>query len=200
MSSKPTHRFAVMARAALVIGAALLATVTSPGLSVAQITPEPVAYAVSELNLRKGPGNSDYIFAVVPLGAELTRAAGDVTNGYAPVSYNGINGWVVDLGLVATPEEVELANAAQAPSEAPLELFASDARVTLTPLMLRSAPDIAAEPITGMPEGSVVTLTQEGWDNGYVTVDYDGARGWAYADLLATPAEVEEQQAISDQP
>jgi hypothetical protein len=42
-----------------------------------------------------------------------------------------------------------------------------------------------------MPEGSLVTLTREGWENGYVTVDYGGAQGWAYADLLAEPAEAE---------
>ena len=38
-----------------------------------------------------------------------------------------------------------------------------------------------------MPEGSVVYLTQEGYENGYITVDYDGLQGWAYADFLAEP-------------
>jgi uncharacterized protein YraI len=175
-------------RRMLVTGAVLLAIVATPSLSVAQTTTEPTVYAVSDLNLRKGPGSNDAIFAVVPLGAELQRRDGEVTNEYAPVTYNGISGWVVDLGLVATPEEVELANAAEAPVEEPLELFGNNVRVTLTPLMLRSGPDLEAEPITGMPEGSVVTLTREGWENGYVTVDYGGALGWAYADLLGEPA------------
>jgi hypothetical protein len=56
--------------------------------------------------------------------------------------------------------------------------------VTLAPLMLRSAPAMEAEPILVMPHGGVVTLTREGAENGYVTVDYGGVRGWAYADLL----------------
>jgi hypothetical protein len=50
--------------------------------------------------------------------------------------------------------------------------------------MLRDGPSLDAEPLTGMPEGAVVTLTQVGAENGYVTVDYDGLQGWAYADLL----------------
>lgn len=175
---------------ALAICPALVGMAASPALSVAQTTAKPAAYAVSDLNLRKGPGSSDAIFTVVPLGGEVQRRAGEVTNDYAPVTYNGITGWVVDLGLVATPEEVELANAPQSPTETPLELFGSDVRVTLTPLMLRGAPDMSAEPIAGMPEGSVVTLTQEGWENGYVTVDYGGAQGWAYADLLGEPPTV----------
>jgi hypothetical protein len=41
-----------------------------------------------------------------------------------------------------------------------------------------------AEPILVIPHGGVVTLTREGAENGYVTVDYGGVRGWAYADLL----------------
>ncbi len=173
-------------RRLLAATAVLLALVATPSLSLAQTTEAPV-YAVSELNLRKGPGSNDVIFTVVPLGAELQRRDGELTNEYAPVVYNGITGWVIDAALVATPEEVELANASPTPPEESLELFASDARVTLAPLMLRSAPDVEAEPIAGMPEGSLVTLTQEGWENGYVTVDYGGAQGWAYADLLGDP-------------
>ena len=41
-----------------------------------------------------------------------------------------------------------------------------------------------AEPILNIPLGEVVTLTWEGAENGFVTVDYGGVRGWAYADLL----------------
>jgi hypothetical protein len=38
-----------------------------------------------------------------------------------------------------------------------------------------------------MPLGEVVMLTWEGAENGFVTVDYGGVRGWAYADLLGEP-------------
>jgi uncharacterized protein YraI len=166
---------------------AVIALVATPGVSVAQSTDEWTAYTASDLNLRKGPGSNDAIFAVIPTGTRVERVNGTITNDYAPVTYHGITGWVVNGGLVATPEEVELANASQAPANEELELFGNNLRVTLLPLMLRSAPDLEAEPITGMPQGSEVILTQEGYENGYVTVDYGGARGWAYADLLGEP-------------
>ncbi len=60
----------------------------------------------------------------------------------------------------------------------------SNDRVTLEPLMLRAGPTEDAEVLAGMPQGSIVTLTREGAENGYVTVDYGGLEGWAYADLL----------------
>jgi hypothetical protein len=56
--------------------------------------------------------------------------------------------------------------------------------------MPQAAPDMGAESIAGMPEGLLVTLTYEGYENGYILVDHGGALGWAYADLLAAPEEV----------
>ena len=38
--------------------------------------------------------------------------------------------------------------------------------------------------IRAVPQGALVTLTYEGNENGYVTVDYQGATGWMYGDLL----------------
>jgi hypothetical protein len=49
-----------------------------------------------------------------------------------------------------------------------------------------------AEPILVIPLGGVVTLTWEGAENGYVTVDYGGVRGWAYADLLGETVSTEQ--------
>ena len=176
---------------------ALLALVLTPALTMAQTTTEPVAYAVTELNLRKGPSIDDAVLAFVPLGAEVQRATGQVTNDYAPVTYNGMTGWVVALGLVASPdlvdpvdaEPVEPVAAAEPPPAAAPEpssptLSSSNDRITLEPLMLRAGPAADAEVLAGMPEGSIVTLTREGAENGYVTVDYGGLVGWAYADLL----------------
>jgi uncharacterized protein YraI len=167
----------------------MAALILAPALVAAQTTTDPTVYASSALNMRKGPGSSDAILAVVPLGAEVLRGTGAATNGYAPVTYNGLSGWVVDLGLVGAVEEVTAAtgpDAAPAPvteNAAPI-LYSSDVRFTLRPLMLRTGPDVTAEALTGMPEGAVVTLTREGAENGYVTVDFDGLQGWAYADLL----------------
>ena len=41
-----------------------------------------------------------------------------------------------------------------------------------------------------MPEGARLTLTRQGAENGYVTVDYDGVTGWVYADLIAKQDEI----------
>ncbi len=175
-------------RAALLAGALLATTATMPVASLAQTSGESsVYYAITDLNLRKGPGNTDAVFAVVPAGGELRRAAGEVTNEYMPVTYNGSTGWVLELGL-ALPVAAEPDPAAE--PEPALDLYQRDTRVTLAPLMLRTGPNVSAEPIAGMPEGSLVTLTREGYENGYVTVDYGGALGWAYADFLARLDEV----------
>jgi uncharacterized protein YgiM (DUF1202 family) len=170
----------------------LLVVVLAPGLSAAQTTTEPTVYAVTELNLRKGPSIDDAVLAFVPLGAGVQRAPGQETNAYAPVTYNGVMGWVVALGLVASPDLVDTVETVPAP--APIlepapeaissPLASGDARVTLEPLMLRDGPAVDAEVLAGMPQGSLVTLTREGAENGYVTVDYGGLLGWAYADLL----------------
>jgi uncharacterized protein YraI len=188
MSALFTHRFAIWSRTALVAAVGALALVGVPGASVAQSIEDWSAYTTADLNLRKGPGSTDALFAVIPAGTKVERVNGTIINDYAPVTYNGITGWVVNGGLVATSDAMEAANAADTAGNS-LELFGNDVRETLAPLMLRSGPDIEAAPITGMPEGSLVTLTREGYENGYVTVDYGGAKGWAYAELLGEPDE-----------
>ncbi len=180
---------------------AIAAMALSPLASVAQ---QSVGYAYVELNMRAEPDANATIIAFVPRGAQVTRTGGAVVNGYAPVVYLGASGWVVALGIVDRPEDVSPAGSdpfappptptptptgapAPAPTPAPV---ASDVRVTLAGLVLRAGPSINAEPILVMPAGATVTLTREGAENGYVTVDYGGAHGWAYADLLARPDEV----------
>ena len=192
MPTFAAHRPGIESRIRRALSVAVLALFLAPALTMAQTTTEPVAYAVTELNLRKGPSIDDAVLAFVPLGAEVRRAAGQVTNDYAPVTYNGLTGWVVALGLVASPDLVDTVEPVAAPEpvldvapelSAPT-LSSSDDRVTLEPLMLRAGPAADAEVLVGMPEGSIVTLTREGAENGYVTVDYGGLEGWAYADLL----------------
>lgn len=174
-----------VSRTRTALASALLALILAPPLVAAQTTTDPMVFASSALNLRKGPGTGDAILSVVPLGAEVLRGSGAATNGYAPVTYNGVTGWVVALGLVGS---VELVTAATGPDPAPSSAVAAPSsaavRYAIRPLMLRGGPALEAEAVTGMPEGAVVTLTGEGAENGYVTVDYDGQQGWAYADLL----------------
>jgi len=189
MSTSTLTRRRIAPRVRLALTIAMSALMLAPGFSAAQTTADPVVYASSELNLRKGPHSTDAVLAFVPLGAEVLRGAGAVTNDYAPVTYNGVTGWVVALGLVGTVQEVTAATGPDPAPQSPTpSLFTSNTRYALTPLMLRTGPDIGAESLAGMPAGSVVTLTREGAENGYVTVDFDGVQGWAYADLLGEDA------------
>jgi len=72
-------------------------------------------YAITELNLRQQPSLDAAVLRFIPMGAPVHRTSGAVTNGYAPVTYDGVSGWAVALGLVATPGEV---TAAAAPTTA----------------------------------------------------------------------------------
>ena len=151
-------------------------------------------YAITELNLRQEPSLTAPVLRFIPAQAPVHRGTGAVTNGYAPVTYDGVSGWAVALGLVATPEEAATATVptttTTTPAMAPAPAASGEIRVTLSPLMLRSGPGVDAEPILVIPEGGRLTLTQEGAADGYVTVDYDGVTGWVYADLIAREDEL----------
>lgn len=176
-------------RTAALASALCSSTFIAPLSSLAQNAYGDVVYAATNLNLRKGPGKTDAIFTIVPAGAELQVAPGESTNEYIPVSYNGTQGWVLDIGI-ALPVGAAGSSEVVLVSDESLSLYQQDTRVALSPLKLRAAPDIEVDSIAGMPEGSLVTLTYEGYENGYILVDYGGALGWAYADLLAAPEEV----------
>jgi uncharacterized protein YgiM (DUF1202 family) len=154
-------------------------------------------YARTELNLRQEPSLDAAVLRFIPAGAPVQRGTGAESNGYAPVTYDGVSGWAVALGLVATPEEIDAvaapapavaAPATTAPAQAPDTT--AETRVTLSPLMLRSGPAVDDEPVLVIPEGARLTLTREGAENGYVTVNYDGTTGWVYADLIAREDEL----------
>jgi uncharacterized protein YraI len=180
-----SHKGSVARRVA-VLTALLLPLVLTPISSLAQECTDCVVAAATELNLRQDPSLEAPVLRIVPEGTALQQSAGTETNGYVPVSYDGVSGWVIADGLAPSPEEAGV-GAATAPPSAPTT--SPDARVALAPLLLRSGPSIEAEPILEMPEGAVVTLTREGAENGYVTVDFDGVIGWAYADFLAELSE-----------
>jgi uncharacterized protein YgiM (DUF1202 family) len=154
-------------------------------------------YAITELNLRQEPSLDAAVLRFIPAQAPVHRGTAAVTNGYAPVTYEGVSGWAVALGLVATREEAAAATVpttttptTSTPAPAAAPAASSEIRVTLSPLMLRSGPGVDAEPILVIPEGGRLTLTREGAADGYVTVDYDGSTGWVYADLIAREDEL----------
>ena len=180
-------------RAALLASALAFTQLASLAPTNAQETPTAapanLVYAANDLNLRKGPGEGDVIFTTIPFGAELERREGGLVNDYIPVRYDGIDGWVFSLGVVSTPQDLPVSAPDEVAGDESFVAFdGSLERVTISPLLLRAEPSLDAQTLTGMPEGSVVYLTQEGYENGYITVDYGGLQGWAYADLLAEPA------------
>jgi len=148
-----------------------------------------MVYAGMDLNLRQDPSQDATVLRTIPAGAELIVAPEAEVNGYTPVTYDSVPGWVATTGI-ASPTKSVGGTSDPAPStvvdEAPAAPAVDESqRVTLAPLTLRSGPAMEAESILVMPEGSLVTLTGEGVENGYITVDYDGETGWAYADFLS---------------
>ena len=196
MSSFSIERRPTGLRALIAITVMLLLVALTPvvGSAQSQSCTNCTLYAITELNLRQQPSLDAAVLRFIPMGAPVHRTSGAVTNGYAPVTYEGVSGWAVALGLVATPEEVPATAVPSAPAPAPVPASApaatSEIRVTLAPLMLRSGPGVDAEPILIIPEGGLLTLTREGAENGYVTADYDGVTGWVYADLIAREDEL----------
>lgn len=175
--------------------AALLAVGLGARAGEAQTCANCTVYARVNLNMRKGPNQNDAIVQVVPGGGAVTRLSTSATNGYTQVTYNGITGWVVDLGLLATPptpEPIATATPTVAPPPPPTSVPApavvtSDTRVALVGLNLRSGPSEDDAVIAIIPQGGMMTLTHEGAEGDYVTVDYGGTRGWVYANLIGTP-------------
>ena len=192
MSFPMIHRQPTGLQALIAITVMLLLVALNPeaGSAQSQSCTNCTLYAITELNLRQEPSLDAAVLRFIPAGTPVNRTSGAVTNGYAPITYDGVSGWAVALGLVATPEEVTAAAVPTTTAPAPAPATTSEIRVTLTPLMLRSGPTADAEPIQVLPEGARVTLTREGAENGYVTVDYDGATGWVYADLIAREDEL----------
>ena len=183
------------ALAAFTVMLFLIALNPAAGSAQTQSCTNCTLYAITELNLRQEPSLTAPVLRFIPAQAPVHRGTGAVTNGYAPVTYDGVSGWAVALGLVATPEEAATATVptttvptTTAPAAAPAA--SSEIRVTLSPLMLRSGPGVDAEPILVIPEGGRLNLTREGAADGYVTVDYDGVTGWVYADLIAREDEL----------
>jgi uncharacterized protein YraI len=186
MMSRATWPHGIVLRIVLVLSALALSVIQNTPAARAQSCTNCVVAAGVPLDLLQEPRLEAKVLRTVPQGGLLMRGAGAETNRLVPVTYGGVSGWVIADGIFPAPETAEryatTAGATAAP--APSATTSTNARVTLVPLMLRSTPAMEAEPILVIPQGGAVTLTWEGAENGFVTVDYGGVRGWAYADLL----------------
>src|SRR5215212_8960360 len=189
MMSRATWPSGSVLRVVVVLSALAFSVIQTPPAADAQSCTTCVVAAGVPLNLLQEPKLEAKVLRTIPLGSLLMRGAGPETNRFVPVAYGGMSGWVIADGIFPAPETETYAttSAPTTPSRPSAPTTTTDARVTRAPLMLRSAPSMEAEPITVMPLGEMVTLTWEGAENGYVTVDYGGVHGWAYADLLGEP-------------
>ena len=157
MSFRSIQHRPMVLRALMAFTVMLFLAALDPAAGSAQSCTNCTLYARTELNLREEPSLDSPVLSFIPVGAAVQRAAGAGSNGFAPVTYEGVSGWTVALGLVTTREEIDAPAAPSAPTEpAPA---ASEIRVTLAPLMLRSGPSEDAEPILVIPEGARLTLT-----------------------------------------
>jgi hypothetical protein len=183
--SRATWPHGIVLRIVLVLGALAFSVIQTPPAARAQTCTNCVVIAGVDLNLLAEPRLEAVVLRVIPRESLLRRDAGPEMNRLVPVTYGGVSGWVIADGIFPAPASVAgyVTTASPAPP-ATSTTTRSNARVTLAPLMLRSAPSTEAAPVLVIPQGGVVTLTWEGAENGYVTVDYGGVSGWAYADLL----------------
>ena len=185
MMSRATWPHGIVLRIVFVLGVLALSAIRIPPAARAQTCTNCVVVAGVDLDLLAEPRLEAVVLHVIPWESLFMRSAGPETNRLVPVTYGGVSGWVIADGIFPAPKSIAgYATTASTAPPAPSTTTSTNARVTLAPLMLRSALAMEAEPILVIPHGGVVTLTREGAENGYVTVDYGGVRGWAYADLL----------------
>src|SRR5215216_171137 len=111
MSFRSIQRRPTVFRALMAFTAMLFLVALNPATGSAQTKSctNCTLYAITELNLRQEPSLDAPVLRFIPALAPVHRGTGAVTNGYAPVTYDGVSGWAVALGLVATREEAAAA-------------------------------------------------------------------------------------------
>ncbi len=123
------------------------------------------ATTTDALNLRAGPRLDATVLTVIPPDTRVS-VQGDPVNGFYPVTFAGITGWVSGVYLYTG---------------------GGDIAVATDDLNLRWGPSLAAGVIRVIPAGATVTLTG-GSSNNFISVSYDGQYGWAYNAYLRAGA------------
>jgi hypothetical protein len=160
MMSRATWPFGSVLRVVVVLSALALSAIQTPPAAHAQSCTNCVVAAGVPLNLLQEPKLEAKVLRTVPQGSLLVRGAGAEINRFVPVTVDGASGWVIADGVFPAPEAETYAttSAPTTPSSPSAPTTTTDARVTLAPLMLRSAPSMEAEPIRVMPRGETVML------------------------------------------
>ncbi|MGH2535255.1 MAG: SH3 domain-containing protein [Thermomicrobiales bacterium] len=117
------------------------------------------------LNLRGGPSTGERVLDVMPVGSRVSILGGSI-NGFFPVRYGTTPGWAFRDYLNA-------------------DVGARRLGVILEDLNLRTGPSTSDAIIDVMPASRLVGLGEVA-RNGFVSVSYGGADGWAYAAYVDT--------------
>ncbi len=161
---------------------------------VAESTATGDLVTVVDANLRTGASIEDAVVSIVPFGT-FASVTGAAANGFVPVTVAGVAGWL-STDVIA-PAEIAASLTGTAPVADVAETTANgeavsesgtpeddEPRTALSDLNLRAGPGEDAEILLVVPTGDTLTLTYDGYENGYAAVSYQGTGGWVVADLL----------------
>lgn len=102
----------------------------------------------ADLNLREGPGLDYAVLAVIPFGTAVT-VAGDPADGWTPVLYGDLAGWVITDGLVFDGGQ---ASPTPAPPPTP------GATVAVAAVNLRTGPGLGFDVIAVLQYGDALDI------------------------------------------
>ncbi len=143
-----------------------------PAQSVSLYQNANTATAMSDVNLRSGPGETYDLVETLPANTPLV-ITGEEQELYVPVRVDDKFGWVAS-------EWIERDSATMAQTAAPSQPGTATA---MEPLMLHSSPDQVSPAVGTIPSAASVNLTGEAQD-GFLGVTFNGATGWADASYL----------------
>jgi uncharacterized protein YraI len=135
------------------------------------------ASATADVTLRAGAGPEFEALTVIPTGSVIA-VDGDPVNGYYPVTYTGIAGWVAADYLVFGGGGGEVTKDAAA------EIAATGSATTIDAVNLRAGPSTDDAVIGELHAGTVVSLTGQ-QVNGFLEVAANGVTGWISAEFLS---------------
>ena len=157
-----------------------------------------IAYAVSTVNLRLGPSETDDVLRVLPAGGTVT-ITGPASDGWTPVWYNGTWGFIssdflTDDGSASVSLFQEAAPAAEpmaaADPDPALEAGTAEMQaVTTSDVNVRAAPDMTAAVLGAIPAGVALTPLS-GPEQGFYQVSYNEQTGWVAAEYVEVSAEL----------
>lgn len=169
---------------------AVLLQEAAPAVDDAALPMDASAQAIDAANLRLGPSEADEVLAVLPAGAMVTIAGETTAEGWTPVLYDGLWGFV-SAGLLSSDGAAPVTLAQDAASETyetsndgSGELIAT----TLSDVNLRSGPDTVSPILATIPAG-VELFPLSGPESGFYQVDANGQVGWVAAEYLQVTAD-----------